>query len=585
MKDVFLGLSEQYDTGSIPSVAINASGQVLEVHKNEEGFNLYYRLGELNKATVSWGQSTKYDTGNTPSVGLNNKGVAVEVHKNEAGSTLYYHVGNVSGGAVSWGSSHKYDKGIEPNVAVNDDGIVVEVHKTQSSFSSGLYYHVGQVNGSKIDWHSSHEYDSGSYPQVALNNNGYVVEVHQSQSTSTVWYHVGRVNGSKIDFGDSHQFGTGGSPSVALTDDGTVVVVYSNGGTLMQRQGSINGTQINWQSDAVEFDDGKRPSIGIAADTAVQVHPSETVLYGLWYSTSLLTNRAAWMQDRLSELGNRTVAQLALPASHDSGMYKGGLAILGKTQDLDIKQQLEAGVRYFDLRPKWTGSKFVIYHGPINGPDLSEVLSDIKSYCQQGNKELAILKFSHFSDIGSSHYSDFCQEVENAIGDWMVKTKPEGKRLAQGTLNEYVSNGPAMMVVIGNDLAINEPRQGFWVYKDWDSEKVAQADLTVFDEYSNTMSFSKMKQDQFEKFENFTGQCKKDSSVPCDLFLLSWTLTPPTAVWPVSKEANRALGEAMVELPAQNQYGKIVNMLYVDYVEYARVADVAIIQNNTNPLP
>ncbi|KZN47350.1 hypothetical protein [Pseudoalteromonas luteoviolacea] len=584
MNDVFFGLAEQYDTGSIPNVAINASGQVLEVHKNEEGFKLYYRFGNLNKATVNWEASHHYDDGNTPAVAMNNRGVAVEVHKNQAGSSLYYHVGDVSSNGVSWHSSNKYDSGIEPNVAVNDDGIVVEVHKTQSPFSNGLYYHVGQVNGSKVDWHSSHEYDSGSVPQVALNNNGYVVEVHQSQSKSKVWYHVGRVNGSKIDFGSSHEFGSGTAPSVALTDDEIVIAVWSQGGTLYQRKGQISGTQIDWQSDAVEFDDGQRPSVGIANNTAVQVHPSETILYGLWYSTSILTNRASWIQDRLGELGNKTISELALPASHDSGMYKGGLAVFGKTQDLSIKGQLEAGVRYFDLRPKWTGSKFVIYHGPITGPDLSEVLSDIRSYCEQGHKELAILKFSHFDGINSDNYPVFRQQVEDAIGSWMVKTKPEGKRLAEGTLNEYVNDGTAMMVAIGNDLSINQPQQGFWVYKDWDSSSVAKADLTVFDEYSDTISFSTMKQDQFKKFEEFTGQCKKDPSVPCDLFLLSWTLTPPTAVWPVSKEANRALGSAMVELPAKNQYGKIVNLLYVDYVEYARATDVAIAQNNTNQL-
>jgi len=43
--------------------------------------------------------------------------------------------------------------------------------------------------------------------------------------------------------------------------------------------------------------------------------------------------------------------QLALPASHDSGMYLGGLATLGKTQDLSIYGQLADGIRYFDLRP------------------------------------------------------------------------------------------------------------------------------------------------------------------------------------------------------------------------------------------
>ncbi len=584
MSDLFFGLAEQYDSGSMPRVSINTNGTVLEVHKNEAGYSLYYRVGTVDKATVSWGSSTHYDDGNTPACAINRNNKAVEVHKNEAGSTLYYHVGTISGNTVSWSKSSDYDKGIEPNVALNDDGVVVEVHKTQSSFSSSLYYHVGQINGDKIDWQSSHEYDNGSYPQVALNNNGYVVEVHQSQSENKVWYRVGRVNGSKIDFDSGHEFGSGTLPSVGLNDNGDVVTTWTqSGGTLVQRIGVLSGNSIAWQGEALAFDDGKSSSVAIADNTAIQVHPTETIKYGLWYSTSLLTNRASWMQDRLNELGTKTLSELALPASHDSGMYQNGLAILAKTQDLSIYGQLEAGTRYFDLRPKWTGSKFVIYHGPINGPDFSEVLNDAKKFCQEGHKELAILKLSHFDDIDSSHYSTLMDQIEAAIGPWLVKSIPNGKRLADITLNDYVQNGPAMLVVVDGSLPVQQPRPGFWVYRNWDSSSAAEGDLTVFDKYSDTTDFDKMKQDQFQKFEDFDGKCKKDPNVPCDLFLLSWTLTPITGVWYASQPANRALGAAMVELPSVNQYGKIVNMLYVDYVQYARTADVAITQNNVDP--
>ena len=37
----------------------------------------------------------------------------------------------------------------------------------------------------------------------------------------------------------------------------------------------------------------------------------------------------------------------------------------------------------------------------------------------------------------------------------------------------------------------------------------------------------------------------------------------------------------MAGLAVPNRHGKIVNMLYVDYVEFARVADVGLFQNGT----
>lgn len=579
MKNVCYGLAEEYDQGSKSQVAINKHNVVLEVHKNEAGYSLYYRVGSVDKATIKWGASTNYDSGNDPSCAINGNNIAVEVHKNEAGSSLYYHVGTVSGEKVNWSDSKKYDSGIEPAVAMNDSGVVVEVHKTQSPFSNSLYYHVGQVDGSKINWGSSHSYDSGSVPKIAVNNHGDVVEVHQSQSYAKIWGHIGKVNGNKIDFGSSFEIGLGVRPAVALTDEGNVILSWVDGATLKQRSGQLNGGSINWDAPT-DYDDGKRPSIGANSSLSVQVHPTETILYGLWYSTSLITERSTWMQDRLAQLGNQKLSELVLPAAHDAGMYKKGMAILGKTQDLSIYEQLKYGVRWFDLRPKWTGSKFVICHGIIDGPDLSEVLQDIKRFAEEGHKELALLKFSHFDNIDSATYPKLVSQINDAIGSWLVKSTPGGKRLADTTLSEYVSNGPAMMVLVDGQLPVSNPKEGFWVYRDWDSGDPQNGDLCVYDKYSDTTDFDKMKSDQFEKFKEFDGKCKKDPSIPCDMFLLSWTLTPITGVWFESKKANRALGQAMVELPSINQHGKVANMLYVDYVEYARVTDISIIQND-----
>ncbi len=101
---------------------------------------------------------------------------------------------------------------------------------------------------------------------------------------------------------------------------------------------------------------------------------------------------------------------------------------------------------------------------------------------------------------------------------------------------------------------------------------------------------------QFPKFDDFNGTCKNTYTpvgatspvtVPCDLFLLSWTLTPPTAVlgqnvWAFSSSANKVLGSDTANIGA-NSAGQIVNLLYVDYVEYARVCDVALARNGITP--
>ena len=42
------------------------------------------------------------------------------------------------------------------------------------------------------------------------------------------------------------------------------------------------------------------------------------------------------------------VNEIVMPGSHDAGSYK--MVWLGETQNFNIEQQLEMGVRYFDLR-------------------------------------------------------------------------------------------------------------------------------------------------------------------------------------------------------------------------------------------
>ena len=70
------------------------------------------------------------------------------------------------------------------------------------------------------------------------------------------------------------------------------------------------------------------------------------------------------------------VIDLAIPGTHDSGAIRGGLA--AQCQDLSISEQLDIGIRAFDLRlvDRYNGSgKMDIYHGIIpQGMELTEDL-------------------------------------------------------------------------------------------------------------------------------------------------------------------------------------------------------------------
>jgi len=74
---------------------------------------------------------------------------------------------------------------------------------------------------------------------------------------------------------------------------------------------------------------------------------------------------------------NSRINQINIPGTHDSGSYnidKDGLPILnlfrgwwGKTQNLDIYEQLIHGIRYFDIRIETNSDKEIyISHGGLN---------------------------------------------------------------------------------------------------------------------------------------------------------------------------------------------------------------------------
>jgi hypothetical protein len=157
---------------------------------------------------------------------------------------------------------------------------------------------------------------------------------------------------------------------------------------------------------------------------------------------------------------------------------------------------------------------------------------------------------------------------------------PPDKRLADLTLNDYKGR---VLVVVDGRWAKEFPEPGFWIYRDATKDNAGEGDLRVFDEYSKETDYEKMRDEQIEHFEEYTGLCTKTDD-ECDLFVLSWTLTPDAGskdVGSLSRTPNQHLADEVAKMPVENAYGKIINVAFVDYVQNARPSDVAIAQKDT----
>ncbi|MCJ1396858.1 hypothetical protein MMC11_000048 [Xylographa trunciseda] len=142
--------------------------------------------------------------------------------------------------------------------------------------------------------------------------------------------------------------------------------------------------------------------------------PSYFVLSGQDGDYNSVGNVEHWMQQNLYRLGGRTLQQVCVPSSHDSGMskvtFKTKFASIGTvaTQYVSVESQLRYGVRYFDIRPTLYKDEWSCGHWSFidpkpwvrflpfnswqggNGESIKEVIEGVNSFTASSN-ELVIL--------------------------------------------------------------------------------------------------------------------------------------------------------------------------------------------------
>ncbi|NMM50666.1 PI-PLC domain-containing protein [Marinigracilibium pacificum] len=310
-------------------------------------------------------------------------------------------------------------------------------------------------------------------------------------------------------------------------------------------------------------------------------------------STTKSTTYPNWMQDNISLLGNKRLADICITGSHDSGMYKrtvggtfGALDCNTLTQKYGVADQLQYGARYFDIRPCIaTGGSYYTGHysetGGLwlgaNGESITDIISDINIFTESSD-ELIILNLSHAKNTNDG-YRDLNQSEWDALFE-ILKVNLKCLFSIPGdlpdlvmnqTLNTFIGNGSAAVVVIveanGIDLG-SYANQGFYPYES----------LNAINKYSNTDSLGKMISDQVEKMNLYAN----------DYFLLSWTLTQDAkdavlcktgladSIIDLAKKAAKGLPKLMPYVTANNK----PNILYMDNIGYRDYVSVVMEINN-----
>ena len=249
-----------------------------------------------------------------------------------------------------------------------------------------------------------------------------------------------------------------------------------------------------------------------------------------------MKNYSNWMTDNLKSLGKQTIKKLTLPASHDSGMstITQSAAFSNncntQTQSYNFTEQLNAGIRYFDLRPIIGGGKFYAGHYSqltigeekvivgSRGLLLDEFISQVNDFTKN-HKELIIINISHAYNTddhrrkGKKGWCFNSSEWKSLVDRLKLvnnRCNMDIHRLSDKYLEDFVGTEKSVLMCFKDASISLESTEGMY----------DNSILNIKGGYSNTIDVKEMSCCQIKKMAN---HYKEGSNA--GLFKISWTLT------------------------------------------------------------
>jgi hypothetical protein len=288
----------------------------------------------------------------------------------------------------------------------------------------------------------------------------------------------------------------------------------------------------------------------------------------------------SWMGRNKEALRKWAFRDICILGSHDAAMsvlnakldpFSSEHNIL--TQSVSIYDQLNLGARYFDIRPAVLDdghdAKIATHHSinlrlfPVGGFgqhfhsnfDENDIINDVNKFLQENPNEIVILKISHVA----SFYREYAHLERRAMTNacWrkldeslMRITKPVKTAIATGDVGEtplgvFWDNG-ANVIIYFDEYPASLNLSG----------KDRYFKFNIYDEYSNTSNFDKMRANQIAKLK---------ANAPTKFFLASWTLTQLNGnIREEASKANMRLGELTAEI--ENNPLVFPNIVYIDNI-------------------
>lgn len=241
------------------------------------------------------------------------------------------------------------------------------------------------------------------------------------------------------------------------------------------------------------------------------------------------------MGDSLSVIGNRTIPELVIPGTHDSGasmirpdieptLLTSFLSRMGfsstivswrKTQSVSILHQLYMGIRYLDLRIGWSTDRneFWLAHSSLLSQPLEPVLVDIAEFLKRHPKEVVLINVQPAhqfeKSFGVPYLNLLFRECFRSVTGFYSSYQ---RRTMDTTINQLIDRNTRIMLL--------HPPQ--WIRSDdtWPSD-------IIKGDWINSSKLDYKRQITLQQIQQFVG----DSSTPLDERMMSVanTATPQTS--------------------------------------------------------
>lgn len=210
---------------------------------------------------------------------------------------------------------------------------------------------------------------------------------------------------------------------------------------------------------------------------------SKKIIFFCTFFVSFITfadsNTANWMSQIPK---NRTLNQLIIPGTHDSGtdsitsssyfsisdpgplptwleqisnilpasIIRPIVAGWSKTQLYSIQDQLNNGIRYFDFRVCYNNTDFYLCHTML-GDSVSNALKSIQTFAQAHPSEIIIIDFNHFYGITNSALeTQFLQILKDNVGNIAIPNSYH----ANSTIGQIRQSKRQIIILMDTNQAI-----------------------------------------------------------------------------------------------------------------------------------